>query len=358
VAKNYRVAVIGRTGRGNYGHNLDAAWKDWPGVEIVAVADENAEGLNKAAERLGVRATYSDYAQMLRQERPDIAVVAPRWVDCHLDMALAAAEAHASIFMEKPMARTPAECDRIIDACDRVHVKVCVAHNMRVCPILDVVQQRIAEGVIGDLQEIRGRGKEDRRAGGEDLMVLGTHVFDLMRRFGGDPLWAFGRVTAGGHEITRKDVVMDGPEGLGPIAGDAIAGVYAFANGLTGYFGSKRSSETSGKRFGVDLYGSRGILAVRAAHVPAVYHLDSVVWTDAAWKPLAMLENTPPRSQLEANQLLVTDLLEAIENDREPQAGGRTARWTIEMAMALYASQRTGRRVSFPLKRREHPLSG
>ena len=37
-------------------------------------------------------------------------------------------------------------------------------------------------GRLGDVLEVRARGKEDSRGGGEDLMVLGTHLFDLMRR--------------------------------------------------------------------------------------------------------------------------------------------------------------------------------
>jgi len=40
----YRVAVIGRTGKGNYGHGLDVVWKDIDRTEIVAVADEDAKG--------------------------------------------------------------------------------------------------------------------------------------------------------------------------------------------------------------------------------------------------------------------------------------------------------------------------
>ncbi len=48
--------------------------------------------------------------------------------------------------------------------------------------------------------------------------------------------------------------------------------------------------------------------------------------------------------------------IDAIEKDREPQAGGRTARWPIEMVMAVYASQRSGGRVRLPLEKREHPL--
>ena len=63
---------------------LDVAVRTYPGMEIVAVADEDPEGLKKAAERLRTRATYSDYGKMLRAERPDIAVIGPRWPDCHV----------------------------------------------------------------------------------------------------------------------------------------------------------------------------------------------------------------------------------------------------------------------------------
>jgi hypothetical protein len=38
----------------------------------------------------------------------------------------------------------------------------------------------IEAGQLGDILELRGRGKEDARGGGQDLMVLGTHIMDLM----------------------------------------------------------------------------------------------------------------------------------------------------------------------------------
>ena len=99
----YRVAVIGRTGKGNYGHGLDVVWNAVPNVRVVAVADEHAEGRAAAAKRLGAPQAYADYRQMLERERPAIVSVAPRWLDAHRDMVLACAQAGASIFMEKPL---------------------------------------------------------------------------------------------------------------------------------------------------------------------------------------------------------------------------------------------------------------
>src|SRR6266849_3225771 len=104
--QRYRVAVSGRTGRGNYGHDLDTVWLDLPKVEIVAVADEAAEGRARAAERLQAPKAYADYSEMLAREKPDLVSVAPRWPDCHAEMALACAEAAVrGVLMEKPLAR-------------------------------------------------------------------------------------------------------------------------------------------------------------------------------------------------------------------------------------------------------------
>ena len=71
----YRVAVIGRTGKGNYGHGLDTVWLKCPKAEIVAVADENEAGRAAAAKRLGAKNAYADYRQMLDEMKEIEAVV-------------------------------------------------------------------------------------------------------------------------------------------------------------------------------------------------------------------------------------------------------------------------------------------
>src|SRR5689334_24712339 len=85
-APPYRAAVIGRTGRGDYGHGLDLAVLNQPKLEVVAVADLDAPGRARAAKRLGVERAYEDYRTMLERERPQLVVVAPRWLDGHKDM--------------------------------------------------------------------------------------------------------------------------------------------------------------------------------------------------------------------------------------------------------------------------------
>ena len=85
----------------------------------------------------------------------------------------------------------------MIAACEKHHVKLAIAHQTRYSPRVKVIQELIREGKLGDILELRAQGKEDTRGGGQDLMVLGTHLFDLMRLIAGDPRWCFANSTGG-----------------------------------------------------------------------------------------------------------------------------------------------------------------
>ena len=145
--------------------------------------------------------------------------------------------------MEKPFARDLVEADRMVEAVRRARVKLQLAHQMRCSPFVRHVRAVIKEGAIGHIQEVRGRGKEDKRAGGEDLMVLGSHICDVMRIFAGNPIWVTGHVTQSGSELSRGDVHA-ASEPIGPVAGNQIASMFAFGGGVHGYFASKASDET------------------------------------------------------------------------------------------------------------------
>src|SRR3954470_7952083 len=240
MTNTYRVAVIGRTGRGNYGHGLDVVWKALDNVEVVAVADEDEKGGAGGARGLGGPAAYADYRRMLEKEKPQIVSVADRHLDAHRDMVVACARAGASVFLEKPMARTLAEADEMVRACETHHVKLAIAHQTRYSPRVERIKELITAGRLGDLLELHGRGKEDSRGGGEDLMVLGTHIFDLMRVFAGDARWCFATILQGGKPAEKGDV-RQGGEGMGPLLGDHIQATYGFDRGVQGTFGTHRS---------------------------------------------------------------------------------------------------------------------
>ena len=122
----------------------------------------------------------------------------------------------------------------IVEACERHHVKLAIAHQTRYSPRLQRVRELIAYGLIGDILELRGRGKEDARVGGQDLMVLGKHIMDLMRFLAGDARWCYARVGVVEKDRVRpatKADIREGGEGMGPIAGDHITAMYGFDKG-------------------------------------------------------------------------------------------------------------------------------
>ena len=366
-AAMYRAAVIGHTGRGNYGHGLDLVWLDVPNVRVVAVADADPKGLADAVKRLGSPQGYSDYRRMLDEVKPDLVTVAPRWLDQHCDMVAAAAERGVrGIYMEKPMCRTLAEADQMVAACEKHKVKFAIAFQTRYSQKLPVVQELIRSGRLGRIVEFRARGKEDQRGGGEDLWVLGPHMFNLICHFGGQPQWCFATVRQGGRPIRPEDV-RPGNEGIGPLAGDQVHAMYGLAGGAVASFDSTCNAGSRPTRFGLQIFGSQGVLqSFDTGHLPEMYFLPEPCWsahrTGKAWVPVSSAgvgrpEPLANRGLDGGNLLAVKDLIEAVENDRLPIANIYEARTATEMIVAVFESRRLGGPVRFPLANRQNPLA-
>ncbi len=369
-----RVAVIGRTGRGDWGHAIDELWRDIEVAKLVAVADESEDGLAHAVARLKLDAStpdvaHRDWQTMLATVKPDIVAICARHLDCHAEMAIAAAEAGVrGIFMEKPFVRTPAEADAVVAACDKAGTKLAVAFVNRHSPTYAAVKELIEDGRIGKVLEVRARGKEDARGGGEDLWVLGSHMLDMMVDLGGAPQWCTAAVSQGGRLITAADAI-DGPEGLGRIAGDAVTATFGLADGPTGFFASVRNAGLKQPNFGLTVVGTSGAIHIRADFVPQAFLRAAPLWRmdkDYPWRPIgpAGLDAPLPEGEVDRaaeraswGRRAALDLLDAIAEDREPETGMYAGRTTVEMITAIYDSSLTGRRVAWPLVKRTNPLA-
>ena len=358
-----RGVIIGHTGQGNYGHSLELVFQGRDNITLTALADPDASGRAKAAARTGAQRTYADYRQMLEQERPQLAVVAPRCTGEHHAMALAALRAGAHVYLEKPITQTLAEADELLSAASSSGLRIAVAHQMRLAPGVLFIQQRIKAGLIGPLREMRAHGKQDRRAGGEDLIVLGVHAFDLMRFFAGEPLWCSARVSQAGHELTLADA-HPATEDIGPVAGDDVFAQFAFGNGVNATFISRAQAPGFAEPYSLQLIGTKGAIKILLGLVPAIYALKQGNWTvqgqASEWRPL----DGDPTSGLSAaqksvegaNARVVDDWLAAIAASREPVCNGYAGMKALEMAMAVFAAGLSRQRVEFPLKNRNHPL--
>ncbi len=351
--RKYRAAVFGATGKGDYGHGLDVIFNGRENVELVAVSDADAAGCAKAAAKLKAPRSYADFRELLEKEKPDLVSVTPRQTTEHHAMILAALRSGAHVYAEKPFTTTLAEADELLAEADKRKLKIAVAHQMRLAPPVQHLKKAVADGLLGDLLEIRAHGKQDARAGGEDMMVLGTHLFDLIRLFAGDALWCTARVQQQGRDITAADARVT-KDFIGPVAGDEIQATFAFANGVNATFTSRAKNREIAGAWGLELIGSKGRVKI-SANIPPLVSLAKTERDSTHWEPLQPLGASDGFPA--ANARLVDDWIAAIEQSREPECSGRNAMKAVEMAMAVYHAALSGRRVALPLIERGHPLA-
>ena len=353
--KIYRAAAIGHTGAGNYGHGLHTAYKNLENVEFIAISDPDEAGRAKAVDESGAERSYADYREMLEKENLDIVSVCPRWTSEHLDMVTACLEAGCSVYCEKPMTSSLADGDKIVETAKQKGLKVAVAHQAVYLPATHTIRQMLNDGKIGTVQAIYASGKQDRRGGGEDMIVLGTHLFNMMRFFVGDVEWMQSHVTIDGNEVAYGDD-HEPTEPVGPVAGDSINSYFAFKNGVSGFFQTRRDQGGAG-RYGMEIVGSEGTFSLRGdvANRLMVYPYPVIVPSNAdqEWEAID-LDDTP---FFKGNELAILDLIDAIENDRKPISAAEDALAALEMILGAYESQLSGQRVPFPIANREHPLS-
>lgn len=368
-------AVFGHTGRGDYGHGHDVCLNLHPNIRIESIADPDPAGREAAVTRTEARRGYADWNELLAAEKPDIVSIACRDVRDHAEQIVGCAEAGvAGILCEKPLAATLSEADRALEACQASGTRLVVAHR-RASGYELHARDMIRNGEIGDLMELRGRGKGDHRAGGQDLAVLGPHILDSMRWIAGsDPQWAVGHVTQNGHPVTRADC-RQGDEGIGAIAGDALTGLFMFERGLpatfTSYAVAQSSAAVHSAWFGYEVFGTKGALSIRNSPGGLCYHCPTGMAApgeQAPWKRILLdsWEQDADGSvrdgharNIASNLIMVEDLVAAVLQDRPITRActGQDARWALEMAVAIHASHLAGARLALPLADRGNPYA-
>jgi len=208
--------------------------------------------------------------------------------------------------------------------------------------------------------EMRSRGKEDDRAGGEDLIVLGIHLFDLIGFMFGKPQWCFSDITFNGKPAMKENI-GEATEPLGPILGNRINAMFGLAQGVPAYFSSMKSKDGNGGRWGIDIYGTQGAMSMRQDVGPVVHLLKDPSWSPGGsehkWEPMPDAPASPPQDDhVLRYSIIVNDLIAAIEENRQPAISIHHGRDAQEMIQAVFDSYVQGKRVEIPLKDRTHPL--
>ena len=359
------VGVVGHTGRGNYGHGLDTVWLKLPETRIVAVSDPDPAGRKVAEVRLQAAVggadrveSFADHVAMFRKARPQIVAVCPRHIDAHAEIILAAIEAGVKgIYIEKPFVRTLAEADEIVKLCAEKGVRLAIAHRNRYHPVVDVVKKLVASGEIGELKEVRVRGKQDQRGGGLDLWVLGGHGFNLATLFTGPAISCEATIHVEGRPATKADI-RPGDEGVGLIVGDEIHARYETKSGIPLYFDSKKGKPAKGTPFGARLIGTKGVISLQIDEEPL-----AILERDGKKTPITTAGIGQPEPIKDIRLIngghhgAIRDLLAAIAEKREPLCGPEAGLETVELTLGVFASFAAGgKKVALPLDDRQHPL--
>lgn len=384
MAKTWRVGIVKDTAKPTLGlHGLHTAFRGLPNVDVVAHVDSDTEDLERKLSYTGARRHYFTLPDMLEHESLDLVVLCSRHPYDHLGQIETVTEAGCHLYCEKPLCASLLEADRIVALAERAQIKLCMAHPSRYALSFRTMKAMVEAGEIGTPVTIHGRGKSDHRGGGEDLIVLGTHILDLQTFFFGAPESVYAEATVGGRPIvktSRSETV----EPIGPAAGDQVFACFRFPGNVRGLFESRRglSDPASGIiHMGITVVGTEGALSMRfndygrpdsrlrISRRPAppeddTCYEDVPLTEDRTIPEAAPLEYSlcgqpdipAARFFLEANRFAVWDLMRAIEEGRQPVSNVYTARLAQEMICGLYASSLSRRVVSFPLEDRTHPL--
>lgn len=299
-----RIVRVGIVGCGRATATLHApAIETLEGVRIAALADTDPGALRRVADRVGPERTASDYRELVDDPTLDaIAVCVP--ARAHAEVALAAIGAGKHVFVEKPLALSLPDCDRMVDGAARAGVCAMVGFNSRRHAQAQRARDAIRRGELGAIDFVQSRltsfhatvpaWHERRATGGGVLMELAIHHVDLWRWLTGDEVdevFAYART----GEREDESAVLVARLGSGALATAAFA---------------ERTSRTDD----VAVFGNRGSVAL------SLYRFDGYETAS----PDAVAGDG--RARVRAALRFATELPRAVRDAREGGAWRKTYR--------------------------------
>lgn len=150
------------------------------GLEVVAGVDPSDEALAHAQTAYGFRAGYHTLEECLKKESVDAVLIATPVYE-HRDLALFCADRGIHVLLEKPMARSIAECDEIIAAHEKAGTVLMMAFMKRFNRTMLRVEELMKEGAIGQVMGIR----HNWDWGGNEGVVFGSAWRGFLQTWGG-----------------------------------------------------------------------------------------------------------------------------------------------------------------------------
>lgn len=232
-----------------------------PNSRLVAVMRRDAAKTEDYARRHGVGKWYDKAADLIRDPEVNAIYIATP-PNVHLEYTKMAADAGKPVYVEKPMARTHAECLEMIKICEQAGVPLYVAYYRRALQIFERIKELLEEGVIGKVRtvhismrqvvvpELVAKIENNWRvnpeiAGGGYFYDLASHQLDLLDFFFG-PI-----VEASGFATNQADAYP---------AEDMVAGSFVFESGIIGTGNWCFTASENAEEDQVVIQGSKGTL--------------------------------------------------------------------------------------------------
>jgi len=341
--KPLRFAIIGV---GNIAPVHATAIKAIPDATLVAVATRREERGRKFTQKFGGE-WHGDYREVLKRDDVDVVTLCTPH-NLHLPMTLEAAAAAKHVLCEKPLARSIAECDQMIAACDRARVTLGVIFQFRFEPLALKLKALVESDKLGKLiwnsaNTIWYRTDEYyasdlwRRTwdggGGGVLINQAIHTLDLMLWLSGMPKRISAQTRTLRHAIETEDSALATLE----YAEGRIGLVQATTAAYPGY---PERLEIYGTKGGAVYHKGQGKLEWHIAD-PKEDGLEEAEVSSGAARPMDITAS--------GHVAQFQEFAQAVREKRSPSVDGREGRKSIEVIEAIYRSAQTQTPVGLPL---------
>ncbi len=322
------------------------------GLEIAAICDVSEDNMKDKKAKFELSDSvkmYTDHIEMLDKEKPVLAAIATE-SGKHAAIALDCIERGCNVIIEKPIALSLEDADRIIDAAVAKDVLVCVNHQNRFNKSIAKIREALEKNRFGkmfygtahirwcrdheyyDRAAWRGTWEQD----GGALMNQCIHNIDLLRWMMGDEVTE----VVGMTDRLRHDYIE--AEDLGIALVRFANGSYGIIEGTTDVY-PKNLEET------LYLFGEKGTVKAGGTSVNKIEEWRFSDMLDDPEDVMAEFGENPPNVYGYGHTPLYADMIDAIKNKRKPYVDGEAGRRALELVLAIYRSAATGQSVKLPL---------
>ena len=202
-------ATVAVVGLGYWGPNLARNFDRLPGADLAWICDASDDARERWSSSFpGARAT-GDFDDLLADERLDAVVVATH-VPAHADLAVRALEAGKHCFVEKPLAQSSEDAERVVDAAAATERVLMVGHLLEYHPGVEALKQIADSGELGEMRYVYsnrlnlGKLRPDENA----LWSLGAHDVSVLMWLAGEEPYECRAVGEGFMREGIEDVVF------------------------------------------------------------------------------------------------------------------------------------------------------